>query len=82
MTGPSGRRWFTHDDDGDPGLGHTSTTDGPAVKEVEAVSPGGKLSGRDRESALGEDSRSGKDGLDSDHFVCCWEGSERERRKC
>ena len=66
----SPRRWRSSS-------GHTGTTDGPAVEEVEAVSPGGKL-GRGGESALGQDGRGGKEGLESDHFVCYWE----ERRKC
>ena len=44
---------------------------------MEAVSPRGKL-GRDGESALGQDSRGGKEGLESDHFVCCWEERVKE----
>lgn len=69
QNGPSWIRWFAHHDDGDPGLGHTGTTPGPAVEEVDALTPGGKR-GRDGESALGQDGRSGEEGLESNHVVC------------
>ena len=56
----------TYHDNGEPGLGDAGTAKGPAVEEVDSLSPGGERRGG--ENALGEESRRGEDLHETDHF--------------
>jgi hypothetical protein len=59
----------TYHDNGLPGLGDAGTAPGPAVEEVDSLSPGGERRGG--EGALGKEGRRGEDLCETDHFGFC-----------